>query len=35
MGIEDKNVKFTLSASTYSINDPKVKVAVLQQGKDW
>ena len=36
-GIEDKFIKFTLSAVTYSIDDfnAKVKVAVLQERKYW
>ena len=34
---DNKFIKFTLSASTYSINDfnAKVKVAVLQEKQDW
>ena len=33
--VEDKHVNFTLSASTSSIDNSKVKVAVLQQRQDW
>ena len=37
-GVEDNEfIKFTLSTGTYSIDDfnAKVKVAVLQERKDW
>ena len=36
-GVEDRFIKFNLSAGTYSIDDfnAKVKVAVLKERKDW